>query len=135
MHTFFLALLMMGASLAAAEPLRVSGDFRLKEFKPLPYGGGTMIFQAEHQTGRFDELHLEARQSHLALEKGKVFHLSAEVVAVQGSVAEASQILIQFSKGDQKIPVWLLSSKYPGMPLRGARYLEMHAPSNDYLLL
>jgi hypothetical protein len=33
-----------------------------------------------------------------------------------------------------RVPVWMLSKKGSQFDLRGAKYLDMHAPVNDYIV-
>jgi hypothetical protein len=56
---------------------------------------------------------------------------------VDSEVVDAYQVLLFIPKREGEMPVWMLSKHEKGGrgDLNGARYLEMHAPQNDYLIL
>ena len=84
-------------------------------------------------SGKFDRLRLRTDHVNLAVEKGKVLKLSAEVDRVQSDgVVKVKQMVIFIPSAQGNIPVWLMS-KSEGKPnFKREKYLKMHAPNSDY---
>ena len=92
-------------------------------------------FKAEHPTGHFDVLKLESDHVHVAVKVGQNLRLSAEILSQSGAGAEVSQVVLFLPAPEGHVPVWLLSNKAPPGDLRATRYLEMHSPLNDYMIM
>ena len=118
------------------ESIKITGQYKVHISKNGKFDNYRIEFQSKFKTGRLDRLDLMTDHVHLGLEDGAEVKLSAEVVRDFGVTGEISQVLVFLPrKGGSVTPVWLLSSAYLNRPLRGARYLEMHAPTSDYLVL
>lgn len=115
--------------------LKVGGEYTVTKIDRSSSGLFLIEFKAMRPTGRFDVLKLESDHVHVGVKVGQSLRLSAEILAESGTTAEVSQ-LVMFLKGPNgKVPVWLLSHKSIGTDLRAIRYLEMHVPSNDYVVM
>ncbi|MBF0440777.1 MAG: hypothetical protein HQK54_02620 [Oligoflexales bacterium] len=113
---------------------RVGGIYRVSSINKMSEGSYRIEFSSVTKTGRYDVLFLESDHVHVGLDEGAELRLSAEVIEDKGSYAEVGQVLLFFPSGDTYIPVWLLSKKISNFELRGSKYLEMHAPTSDYLI-
>ena len=113
---------------------RVGGDYFIKSIDGNDSGFVT-TFAAVNPTGRFDTIRLESRHIHVAVKVGQRLRISAEVVGGTVRDAEASQVLVFIPSRNGETPVWLLSHRHPSLDLKGARYLEMHAPETDFTVL
>lgn len=136
-----LFLLMISAiSLAAKanenshEVLKVGGNFEVSSIDLVDSGTFRVEFTAVKATGRFDTLILETDHVHFSIKEGQVIRLSAEVISENKDTAEISQVLLFLPSAQGQIPVWMLSKKGSQFDLRGSKYLEMHAPINDYIV-
>mgnify|MGYP005724812265 CR=1 FL=1 len=69
------------------------------------------------------------------MKKGEQLRLSAEILKVQGEAAEVAQVVLFLPSRAGRVPVWLLSNRVPHRELRSSKYLEMHVPLNDYIIL
>ena len=112
---------------------KVGGLYKVESIKKKGTSYFEVRFKSTNKTGKFDTLILESDHVHVGVAVGMTLRLSAEILKAKGDTAEISQVLLFFKRGDSTVPVWLLSRKgNPG--LRGARYLEMHAPTSDYVI-
>ena len=132
---FFAAFLLVDSQ-ALSETLRVAGEYKVSSIKRQADGAFEVGFVSKHTTGRFDRLRLVTDHLHLRLKVGLSLKISAEIVEESGAIGEISQVLV-FLRSSQhtQVPIWLISKTFGGRPLKGARYLEMHAPTSDYLVL
>ena len=119
----------------AVQVKRVGGDYQVTHVKKLGNRSFLIEFKAATPTGRFDVLRLESDHVHVAVQKGQTLRLSAEVFEDRGRSAEVSQVVLFLPSQRGRVPVWLLSNKFPANDLRGSRYLEMHVPLKDYLVM
>lgn len=113
---------------------RVSGNYEVFSIVKKAEGEFEITFKSEIKTGRFDTIFLNADHVYIAIEEGASFRISAEILADNGSRAEASQILVYLPSNDTHIPVWLLSRRANLKSLEGVKFIKMHAPSSDYLV-
>jgi len=129
------------ASSLQAEPeaveqfIRVGGNYTVKSVEQKSGNSFVVKFTAENQTGTFDELELESDHVHVAVKVGRTLRLSAEVLKTQGPKAQISQVVLFFPNAEGHVPVWLMSNKFPNRDLKATKYLDMHAPNNDYMIL
>jgi len=114
---------------------RVGGQFRLVSIERLGEKDFRIKFESEPKTGKHDYLVLRSDHLHLAMQEGQVLRLSAEVIRDRGSELEVTQVLLFLPSGQGTVPIWLLSSQHVPQEFRGARWLDMHAPQADYLIL
>lgn len=128
------------AALAAGKMERIGGDYRLQgisrkcQFRP-DVSCFRVVFEAIHKTGRFDELVLESNHVNVSVKKGDRVRLSAEIAVDRGRKAEVSQVVLFDDSGKSRPPTWMLSSKHKAGPGPAARYIDMHVPQTDFLVL
>ena len=113
-------------------PLRVTGDFVVRSITKNASGANDVLFHSVTKTGRLDLLRVRNTSVHFGIAEGDTYRISAEVVTERDIVGDVSQVMILFPKQGSFEPIWLLSQNYNNKRLRGAKYLEMHAPSSDY---
>ncbi len=131
-----LSLLLLAAQNAPrAVLLRVGGEFKVKSIHQTADRGFTITFASTDRTAQVQEIRLTSAYLHVSVEEGKVVRLSAEVAARRGRVVEADQVLLFLPTANSYLPVWLLSRTAPALSaLKGAKYIDMHAPQSDFLL-
>lgn len=151
LKNFFYGLLLTSSGLAAANEVnikggqspattpseqgvkveRIGGTFIVSTIKPMKDNGFRVTFTAKDGSPRFKTLVLESTHVHMAIAEGASLRLSADVVAVSGSTAEVSQVVIFVPGRTGETPVWMMSrrSTVPNPP---AKLLEMHVPQTDY---
>ncbi len=135
---FFMSFPLLGQVLRAdpiAKVERIGGQFRIVSIEHLGEKDFRIKFESEPKTGKHDYLVLRSDHLHLAMQEGQVLRLSAEVIRDRGSELEVTQVLLFLPSGQGTVPIWLLSSQHVPQEFRGARWLEMHAPQADYLIL
>lgn len=136
MKKFILQLFVAMITLATANAVRVSGEFVVKSITADKQGFFTVIFTNTSKSAKIGTLRLETRHLHVAIEQGKRLRLSAEIGKWRGNVVEARQILVFVPTASSHTPIWLLSRHNTGdKKLQGAKYLDMHAPQSDFLVL
>ena len=119
-----------------AQLLRVGGQYRIQKIEKLGDEDFRITFQSEAPSGRADTLVLRSDHIHVAVQEGLSLRLTAEVVKDQGPILEVTQVLLFLNHRDYgTTPVWLLSKQHVTRDFRGARWLEMHAPQADFLIL
>ncbi len=132
-----------GELFARSQMERIGGDYAFKEMSrkcsvKIPGPCFRLTFEAVQKTGRFDVLILESDHVNAAIRPGDKMRLSAEIALDRGSWAEVSQVVL-FQDGEtgkaSATPMWLMSRKHKAGPGPAARYIEMHVPQNDYLVL
>jgi hypothetical protein len=117
-------------------PLRVGGTYRVKSIAAQSKGLLRIEFESTAPTGRFDFLVLETDHVHYAVKEGSSIRLSAEVVAENGKKSIVSQVMVYLPlPNQQSATVWMLSRTNPPKELNGARYLDQHSPTTDFLIL
>jgi hypothetical protein len=120
---------------AVEQFIRVGGNYTVKSVEQKSGNVFLVKFTAENLSGNFDELELESDHVHVAVKVGRTLRLSAEVLKTTGPKAEISQVVLFFPNAEGHVPVWLMSNKFPDRDLKASKYLEMHAPINDYMIL
>lgn len=124
-----------GAGEHEAQFVRVGGNYTVKSVEKKGEHSFVVNFAAENSSGSFDLLRLESDHVHVAVKVGRTLRLSAEILKTDGASAEISQVVLFFPSIEGHVPVWLISNKFPSRDLKASRYLEMHAPNNDYMIL
>lgn len=119
----------------APKVIRVGGDYLVGTVDRTPQERFVVEFKAVHPTGHFDVLKLETDHVHVGIKPGMTVRLSAEIDSSTGPVAEASQVVIFFHGPSGRVPVWLLSSRVKQRDLGAIRYLEMHNPATDFVVM
>ena len=130
------SLLLLGAQNNTSTKLvRVGGEFKVKSIQKTQDHSFVVTFASTDSQAKVQEIKLESTYLHVSVEEGKVLRLSAEVASQQGRVVEAKQILLFLPTANSYLPVWLLSRSAPALSdLKGAKYIDMHAPQSDFLL-
>ena len=124
-----------------ADTVKVVGDYKVSSMTKMESGSFDVRFEKKEPSGHMDLLRLVTPHVHVGLKVGEVLKISAEVMANPRSkqklpVAQISQVLVFLKSSHQTtIPVWLISEAHGARPLKGAKYLEMHAPTSDFLVL
>mgnify|MGYP006274516439 CR=1 FL=1 len=119
---------------------KTGGDYTVAEITtrcraPKESGCFRIVFDAVHKTGRFDQLVLESNHVNVGVRPGDRIRLSAEIAVDRGRSAEVSQVVLFEGQPGSQLPVWMLSSKHRAGSGPAARYLEMHSPQTDFLVL
>ena len=114
--------------------LKVGGNFEVSSIDLVDSGTFRVEFTAQKATGRLDTLVLETDHVHFSIKEGQVIRLSAEVLSENNDTAEIAQVLLFLPSAQGPTPVWMLSKKGSQYDLRAAKYLDMHAPVNDYVV-
>ena len=128
------------SSLAGAEDAlkKIGGEFVVSEIKRMNSGFFEVTFTSALTDLKPSTLKLVSDHVHIRLEKGLKLRISAEVAEVKGNTGLLKQVLLfmpQSSDESHILPIWMLSSVYPTKSLKGARYIEMHAPTADYQVM
>jgi hypothetical protein len=124
-----------GNDQSAGKMERVGGTYLVTAINKIADNAFQIEFKSTVPSGHFDILRLESDHVHMAVKIGQRIRLSAEILAVDGAVAEVSQVLLFLNTQQGRVPVWLLSNKAKEGSLRAAEYLEMHVPATDYIIL
>jgi hypothetical protein len=124
-----------GVSSSNEVAAKVGGDYKVARVERDANGVFHIEFRASRPTGRFDLLRLESDHLHVGVKLGQTMRLSAEILSESGAAAEVSQVVMFLPGRSGRVPVWLLSRKAMGRDLRAVRYLEMHVPANDFVVM
>jgi hypothetical protein len=119
----------------ASKVLRVGGDYIVESIDKVGDRAFKVIFRADRPSGHYDTLALESDHVHVAVKVGQKIRLSAEILSEKGPAAEVAQVVIFFEGQQGRVPVWMLSSKASNLDLRATKYLEMHAPQTDFMVM
>lgn len=112
---------------------RVSGLYKLTQIEKKPGNEFILHFEADTKDGVHDLLVLKSDGLNVKIEEGQVLKLSAEVLSTPHREHEITQVLVFLPSNEYGLsPVWLLSKTHETREIRGARYLEMHAPGSDF---
>lgn len=114
---------------------KVGGNYKVSRIERLGPDHFVIEFTSTVKSGKHDLLVLESDHVNVAVTKGMELRLSAEVLREKKGATEVSQVLLFLPKSDTHVPVWLLSRHAKHQELRGSRYLEMHAPTSDFMVL
>lgn len=127
--------LAQGLKIETPSVAKIGGVYKVTKIQKKGGDHFVVEFTSTQKTGKFDVLVLESDHLHVAVEEGKELRLSAEVLKEGKKRTEVAQVLVFLPHGATHVPVWLLSRNAPNRDLRGSRYIEMHAPTSDYLIL
>lgn len=112
---------------------RVSGHYRIAKIEEIDKEHVSIRFEADPKTSRYNTLILKNDQVQLGLKEGQNFRLSAEIIPGEADTHAVTQVLLFMPSSEYgSVPVWLLSSQFGPQDIRGARWIEMHAPQSDY---
>jgi hypothetical protein len=116
--------------------LRIGGEFRIKSIEKLAEKDFRVVFESLTKTAKANQLVLRTNHIHFGLSEGEQIRLSAEVVGEGSDVLNVTQVLLFIPQETYGMtPVWILSNQFPTGELRGAKWLEMHAPQADYQVM
>lgn len=132
---FFTIAIAHGGENSSAQLERVGGNYAVHSIEKLNDRSFRIEFRhQEADEGPYRSLFLISDHVHLGLEEGMVLRLSGEVKGRSGGEVELTQVLLFLPTDYGKTPVWMLSKKSVSKSLKGARFLEMHAPGADFYL-
>jgi hypothetical protein len=115
---------------------RVSGLYKVGLIETKPGNEVIVHFESEPKDGVHDLLVLKSDGLNVKIEKGQILKLSAEVLQGSQKEHEITQVLVFLPSSEYGLsPVWLLSKTHETREIKGARYLEMHAPGSDFQIL
>ena len=118
-----------------SEVKKVAGDYIVSSLKASSGGNIKITFDAVNKSGRYDKLILISDHVHMSIRGSDKVRISAEVVGTDADGSSiVSQVLVFLPSVQGPVPVWMLSRTHPPQRFSGARLLEMHAPSADYLV-
>ncbi|MBC7661659.1 MAG: hypothetical protein H7249_18335 [Chitinophagaceae bacterium] len=125
-----------GSETAGPKAERVSGLYKLAHIEKKPDNEYVLHFEAQAKDGVHDQLVLNSDGLNVKVEEGQVIKLSAEVLTGSAKEHEITQVLLFLPSQDYGLtPVWVLSKSHETHEIRGARWLEMHAPQADYQVM
>jgi len=124
---------LQAADLPKDKAERVSGLYKVNAIDKMPDNTYTIHFVAEAKDGVHDLLVLNSEGLNVKIAEGQLVKLSAEVVKGSAKEQEITQVLLFLPSQDYGLtPIWMLSKNHETHEMRGARWLEMHAPQADY---
>lgn len=112
----------------------IKGKFTLDKILLEQDSKRQLWFKGRTARGKPLSLVLVSRYTHPKLRQGQSFQLAAEVGAMRKDYYLLNKALVYFSGGGTTIPVWILSD-HASLSLDVEKYLKMHAPSSDYIVL
>ena len=113
---------------------RIAGTYKVVSIHKK--GTGFVVeFESETKTGKYDKLLFESDYIHSGVREGNVMRISADLLQEDNGTAEIAQLVLFYPAQGSHVPVWMLSKKAVLKRLKGVNYLEMHAPTSDYLVL
>ena len=115
--------------------LKVGGDYEVTAIDHPNDSEFRVEFKAVTPTGKFDILSLHSNHVHVAVRVGQKLRLSAEILSSNGQAAEVAQMVIFIANPQGPIPVWLLSNRAGHQDLRATKYIDMHSPLTDYIVM
>jgi hypothetical protein len=115
---------------------RVGGSYVISKIDRQNDGNFEIQFKSAKPNGVHDTLVLLSDHVHIGLEEGKEVRLSAEILEKRPEYTEVSQVMVILPRKDSQAsnPIWLLSNRVSHEELKGAKYLEMHAPASDFVI-
>ena len=112
---------------------RVTGLYKVSRIETNPGNEVVMHFESETKDGVHDLLVLKSDGLNVKIEEGQILKLSAEVLQSSQKEHEITQVLVFLPSSEYGLsPVWLLSKAHETREIKGARFLEMHAPGSDF---
>lgn len=121
----------------AAKPINrqiIKGKFKLESILTEKDNKKQLWFKGRTAHGKPLSLVLVSRYTHPRLRAGESYQLAAEVGATKKDYHVLNKALVYFSGGGTTIPVWIMAD-HASLSLDVEKYLKMHAPSSDYLVL
>lgn len=121
---------------ASAKPARqiIKGKFTLAKILREDSGKRQLWFSGRTAHGQPQSLVLVSRTQHPELRSGQSYQLAAEVGATTDDYYVLNKALVYFNAHGTTIPVWIMA-EHASLTLDLEKYLKMHAPSSDYLVL
>lgn len=121
---------------ATAKPARqiIKGKFTLDKILTEDGGKRQLWFSGRTAHGQPQSLVLVSRTRHPELRSGQSYQLAAEVGATTDDYHVLNKALVYFNAHGTTIPVWIMA-EHASLTLDLEKYLKMHAPSSDYLVL
>lgn len=113
---------------------RVGGDYKVTKIQKQNDGHFRIDFESKVKSGRYDHLFLVSDHVNISVQEGSMLRLSAEVMEDSKTAAEVSQVLLFIPYGETHVPVWMMSARAKNQELKSSKYIEMHAPTSDYLI-
>ena len=113
---------------------RIGGDFLVKSIHRKSDGSFAIVFESESPQAKFKTLNLESAHVHVAIVEKSKIRLSADVIDIDGTSANVSQVVLFLPGREGRTPIWMLSksARPKGPP---SKLIEMHVPSTDYQLM
>lgn len=120
----------------ATKPARqiIKGKFTLDKILTEDGGKRQLWFSGRTAHGQPQSLVLVSRTQHPELRSGQSYQLAAEVGATTDDYYVLNKALVYFNAHGTTIPVWIMA-EHASLTLDLEKYLKMHAPSSDYLVL
>lgn len=112
----------------------IKGKFKLDKILVERGGKRQLWFAGRTAHGAPLSLVLVSRYTHPNLRQGDSYQLAAEVGETKQDYYLLNKALVYFSGGGTTIPVWIMAD-HASLSLDVEKYLKMHAPSSDYLVL
>lgn len=112
----------------------IKGKFKLESILTEKDNKNQLWFKGRTAHGKPLSLVLVSRYTHPRLRAGESYQLAAEVGATHKDYHVLNKALVYFSGGGTTIPVWIMAD-HASLSLDVEKYLKMHAPSSDYLVL
>lgn len=114
---------------------KIGGQYIVHSIKRIRHDEFVIEFHSTVKNGKADVVKLVADHVHAGVKLGQSIRISAEIDSELSSVVNATQVLLFLPRPEGPVPVWLMSKKGRGRDLNGSKYLEMHAPQSDYVIL
>lgn len=112
----------------------IKGKFTLDKILTEDGGKRQLWFSGRTAHGKPQSLVLVSRTQHPELRSGQSYQLAAEVGATTDDYYVLNKALVYFNAHGTTIPVWIMA-EHASLTLDLEKYLKMHAPSSDYLVL
>lgn len=116
-----------------ADTIRLGGDFLISSIEKLEDRKFLVRFISEDPQFK-KPLVLISDHVHVGVQEGEHIRISAEVLKETDESIEVSQVLLFLPNQLGFTPVWMLSQNATSHELKGARFLQMHAPSADFAI-
>lgn len=115
----------------------IKGKFKLAKILLEQDSKRQLWFEGRTAHGKALSLVLVSRYTHPDLRQGRSYQLAAEVGAKRPDYLLLNKALVFFpgsSGGGTTIPVWIMAD-HANLSLDVEKYLKMHAPTSDYLVM
>jgi hypothetical protein len=136
MKIIFCTLILWTLSATATEQ-RIGGDYTLKSIEAIKQGY-RLDFTSVVKTDHFNDIFIETDHVRFDMVQGQTYRISAEIPQTKNTksldkATAVSQLMVYLPQPQGPTPVWILSTGYQG-ELKGAKLLEMHNPSSDFMV-